>query len=262
MSNILDLQDRVALVSGAGQGIGRAIALAFAENGAKAVVINDFFADRAEATAAAVREAGCEALAVSCDVTDLAAVKAMATEGEAAFGQIDILVNNAGNAGPADPDRTRRPFWETEPEDWARWIDTNLYGVLNCTRATVGGMVERGFGRVVTIISDAGRVGEPHLVPYSAAKGGAASFTRALAKATAKQGVTVNNVAIGAVDTDALKNVKANPEMFAKMVRVYPVGRIGQPNEVANMVLFLCSGAGEWITGQTYPVNGGYSFAV
>ena len=123
-------------------------------------------------------------------------------------------------------------------------------------------MVERGFGRVVTIISDAGRVGEPHLVPYSAAKGGAASFTRALAKATAKQGVTVNNVAIGAVDTDALKNVKANPEMFAKMVRVYPVGRIGQPNEVANMVLFLCSGAGEWITGQTYPVNGGYSFAV
>ncbi len=262
MSNILDLQNHVAMISGAGQGIGRAIAMGFAQNGAKGVVVNDYHLDRAEATAEMVRAAGCEALPVQCDVTDLDAVKDMVQQGEAAFGQIDIMINNAGNAGPSAPDRMGLPFWETEPEDWAKWIDTNLYGVLNCSRATVAGMVERGFGRVINIISDAGRVGEPHLVPYSAAKGGAASFTRALAKATAKKGVTVNNVAIGAVETDALAGIMAQPERFAKMVRVYPIGRIGQPEEVANMVVFLCSAAGEWITGQTYPVNGGYSSAM
>ena len=116
----------MAMISGAGQGIGRAIAIRFAEHGAKGVVVNDYHLDRAEATAEMVRTAGCEALPVQCDVTDLDAVKDMVAQGEAAFGQIDIMVNNAGNAGPSVPDRVTLPFWETEPEDWAKWIDTNL----------------------------------------------------------------------------------------------------------------------------------------
>ena len=258
MSNLLNLANRVALVSG----VGRATVLGFAQHGARGVVVNDYHLDRAEAVAEEVRTLGCDALPVQCDVTDFGAVKEIVRQAEAAFGQVDIMVNNAGNAGPHEPDDTAVPFRETEPESWAKWIDTNFYGVLNCTRATVGGMVDWGFGRVITIISDAGRMGELHLVPYSAAEGGAASFSRALAKATAKKGVTVNNVAIGAVETDALAGIMARPDSFTKMVRVYPVGRISQPEEVANMVMFLCSKAGEWVTRQTYPVIGGYSFSL
>ncbi|MFZ0681073.1 MAG: SDR family NAD(P)-dependent oxidoreductase [Candidatus Binatus sp.] len=166
-NNILDLKGRVGLVTGAGQGVGRAVALRFAENNAGGVVINDFRLERAEAVAAEVEKLGVKAIAAQCDVTNFASVTAMFEKARAAFGKVDILVNNAGNAG-ADPSAVaRKPFWEQEPKDWEPFLGTNLFGVLNCVRIAGPEMIANKYGKIVTVISDAGRVGEPHLEIYS-----------------------------------------------------------------------------------------------
>ncbi|GAA5232523.1 SDR family NAD(P)-dependent oxidoreductase [Verticiella sediminum] len=263
MSEILDLSGRVALVTGAGQGVGRQVALHMAAHGAAGVVVNDYFQERAEAVAAEVEKAGGKAIAVQADVTSFDAVKAMVAKAEAQFGKVDILVNNAGNAGAnPDPD-ARKPFWETGPEAWNSFIGVNLYGVINCTAAVVPGLIERGAGRIITVISDAGRAGESGLEVYSGAKAGAAGFTRAIARTLGRYNVTANCVAIAATATPAIKaRLEANPERTKKMLSNYVIRRPGEPADVANMVLFLASGASSWITGQTYPVNGGFSFAL
>jgi 2-hydroxycyclohexanecarboxyl-CoA dehydrogenase len=254
--DLLDLGGRVALVTGAGQGVGRAVALAFARHGARRVLVNDFYPERAETVAREVADLGCEGVATPFDVTDIDAVRAAFADA----GQVDILVNNAGNAGSGavtiDP-----PFWESDPADWDRWLKPNLHGALNVTHAVLPGMVERGYGRVVTVISDAGRVGEPHLVIYSAAKAGAAGFMRALAKAVGRHGITANCVALSSIRTPTIEPL-LDEEAVTKMLRHYPIKRIGEPEDAAAMILFLSSDAASWITGQTYPVNGGYSFAV
>jgi 2-hydroxycyclohexanecarboxyl-CoA dehydrogenase len=262
MQDLLSLSGRVALVTGAGQGVGRQIARHFAAHGAQAVVVNDFFLERAEAVVAELEAAGTQAVPAQCDVTDLGQVKAMVAAAEQAVGPIDILVNNAGNAGPQTSIEDATPFWETGPEQWAPWLGANFFGVLNCTNAVVGGMVERGYGRVVTIVSDAGRVGEPSLVVYSGAKAGAAGFMRALAKAVGRAGVTANCIALAAMRTPATEGMTADDTVLKAMLRSYVVRRLGEPDDAANMALFLASGASSWITGQTYPVNGGYALAV
>jgi 2-hydroxycyclohexanecarboxyl-CoA dehydrogenase len=262
MDDILDLAGKRALVTGAGQGVGREIALRLAAFGA-AVVVNDYHADRATAVVGEITAAGGRALSAECDVTNFEHVQRMVGEAGQKMGGIDILVNNAGNAGPElDPTDNAVRFWETGPDEWAPWMGTNYYGVLNCTRSVLPGMVEKEWGRVVTIISDAGRVGEPNLVVYSGAKAGAAGFSRALAKAVGRYNVTVNCVALSSIRTPGVSRVLDNEELVRKMLSRYVVRRVGQPTDVANMVLFLASNAAEWITGQTYPVNGGYSFAV
>jgi 3-oxoacyl-[acyl-carrier protein] reductase len=178
------------------------------------------------------------------------------------FGRIDVLINNAGNAGPAVIDESSvKPFWETGPQDWARWMATNFYGVLNCCHAVVPGMLARKGGRIITMVSDAGRVGEPHLAVYSGAKAGAAGFMRGLARAVAHAGVTANCIALGATRTPGIEPMIADPENVKKMLRGYLIRRLGEPADAAAMILFLASDAGGWITGQTYPVNGGYSLA-
>jgi 2-hydroxycyclohexanecarboxyl-CoA dehydrogenase len=259
--DLLSLEGKVALVTGAGQGVGRQVALHLGAHGA-AVVVDDFFAERAEAVAAELRELGARALPLRCDVSEIEEVRAMVATAEAELGPIDILVNNAGNAGPQMSIVDPTPFWETGPEDWAPWLAANFYGVLNVTNAVVGGMVERGYGRIVTVVSDAGRVGEPAFVVYSGAKAGAAGFMRALARAVGSAGVTANCVALSAMRTPATEEMTEQDETVKRLLRSYVIRRLGEPDDAANMVLFLASEAASWITGQTYPVNGGYAMAV
>ena len=259
--DLAGLNGAVALVTGAGRGIGREIALSLARHGARAVAVNDFFAERAESVAAEVRALGLDAVAVVGDVSSHETALRLADSAAAALGPIDILVNNAGNAGPQHGIDDRAPFWETGPEEWAPWLDTNLYGVLNCTRAVLPAMVASGRGRIISVISDAGRVGEPNLAVYSAAKAGVAGFTRAIAKAVGRYQVTANCVACGYIDTPTTSGLADDPELLARALRPYQIRRPGRPEDVAAAVTFLASPAASWITGQTYPVNGGYSMA-
>ena len=263
MSDILDLNGKIALVTGAGQNVGREIALYFGAHNAGGVVVNDYVLERAQAVAAEIESAGVPALAIQGDVTDHAAVKAMVARATGRFGRIDVLVNNAGNGGANPSAALRKPFWETDPEAWNSFIGVNLYGVINCSGAVIPGMIERQGGRIITIISDAGRMGESGLEIYSAAKAGAAGFSRAIARTLGRSNITANTVAIAAMNTPQVgSRLKADPERFKRVMANYVIRRLGEPSDIAAMVLFLASDASGWITGQTYPVNGGFSFAM
>ena len=258
MVNILDLQGRVALVTGAGQGVGRQAALHLATNNAGAVIVNDYFQERAETVAEEIRATGATALALAADVTDPEAVDAMVSRAEKDLGRVDILVNNAGNAGPLQNVADLKPFWETTPDEWRHWLGTNFFGVLNCCRAVLPVMMRQRYGRLTTVISDAGRVGEPHLAVYSGAKAGAAGFMRALAKAVGRFEITANCVALSGIRTPGVAGL-LDEEAVARMLKSYVIRRLGEPDDAANLILFLSSDAASWITGQTYPVNGGYA---
>jgi 3-oxoacyl-[acyl-carrier protein] reductase len=262
--DILDLGGRVALITGGGQGVGRQIALHFARHNSGGVVVNDFHLDRAESVAEEIRAAGGKAMALQADVTDLPGVKAMVTLAAAELGPIGVLVNNAGNLGTHPTDDWLKPFWETTPEEWKRAIDVNLYGVLNCAAAVIPGMIARQApGRLVTIISDAGRFGDANIEAYAAAKAGAAGFMRSAARSLGRYGITANSVSIASTRTKAtVAGFNEDPAQKKKQMERYIIRRLGEPNDVANMVLFLASDASSWITGQTYPVNGGYSLAL
>lgn len=253
---------KTALITGAGTGIGAAIARRFAHEGAR-VVLTQLDAGPVEEVAAAIVAAGGEALAISgADVSQPDDVARVITAACDRFGPLDILVNNAGNAGPDPVPTDLKPFWETDPAEWERWFSTNLYGVLNCCHAAMPGMIARKWGRIVSVVSDAGRVGEPHYAVYSGAKAGAAGFMRAIAKAGGRYGITANCVSLSAISTPGLEARLADPERRKKILSNYVIRRLGKPEDAAAMILFLCSPAAEWITGQTYPVNGGYDFAV
>ncbi|MBI5275826.1 MAG: SDR family oxidoreductase [Burkholderiales bacterium] len=261
MDNILDLKGRVALITGAGQGVGRQTALHFAAHGCRAVIVNDYFPERAEAVAAEVTALGSCGIPMACDITDFDVVMEKTATLAREAGGLHILVNNAGNAGPTGQLDNFPAFWETGPDDWSRWLGTNLYGVLNASRAAVPVMIASGGGSIVNVISDAGRVGEPHLAVYSAAKAGASGFSRALAKAVAVHKIRVNAVALASINTAGIQSMLADEAAVKKMLRSYLIRRLGEPNDAANMILFLASPAAGWITGQTYPVNGGYSLS-
>ena len=258
MAMELDLTGRRVLVTGGGQGVGRGIALGFAIAGAE-VVVNDVRAERVAAVMDEIQVMGGSAVSSVFDVTDYAAV-ARAVED---VGGVDILVNNAGNAGAEGwPGRGR--FVDTEPADWERYLQVNLYGVMYCARGGLPGMITRGWGRVITIVSDAGRTGDANMAAYSAAKAGAAGLTRALALETGRHGITVNNIALGTMRTPATEEMWAdpdNPRIKATLQR-YLVRRPGLPEDVAPLAVFLASVQASWITGQTYPLNGGFSFAL
>jgi 3-oxoacyl-[acyl-carrier protein] reductase len=257
---MLDLQGANVLVTGGGQGVGRAIALAAVRCNAGAVLVNDVNAERAGAVAEEVTAAGGRGVAAVADVTDFESVQGMIAQGDD-HGGIDVLVNNAGNLG-ADPSKVERgAFWEIGPENWDPWIAVNLYGPLNTVRCVLPGMIQRARGgRLITIISDAGRVGEPGLEVYSAAKAGAAGLTRAVAKGVGRYGITANNVAIAATRTPTTEDGFSDEERMKKVLSRYVIRRVGEPEDIAGAVMFLASPSASWITGQTYPVNGGYSF--
>ena len=243
---MFELTGRVALVTGAGQGVGAGIARQLARQGA-AVAVNDLHADRAEATVATIAEAGGRAAGFAFDVSDYESVVSGVKEVEAEFGPIDVLVNNAGV--PADI--TMRKFRETEPADWVSCIDVNLYGVLNCCKAVIDGMCERAFGRVITISSGAGTSGVPiGVAAYGAGKGGGLAFMRNLALEVARDGVTANSIALGLMNNVA-------EEMLPRLARTIPVGRAGDPDEIGACCVYLASDEAGWMTGQTLQLNGG-----
>lgn len=263
--DLLDLDGQVALVTGAGQGAGRGIALELARHNAGGVAVNDFVAERAEAVAAEVRALGVPAMAAPFDVGDLQAVRAAASRIAAELGAAPtLLVNNAGMAGPNAQLRAGALFWEEDPADWDKYLRTNLYGVLNCCHAFIPGMVAAQRGRIVTIVSDSGRTGEPRQAVYSAAKAGAAGFVRSIAKETGRFGITCNAIALSTImpsqPDEAMQRFLASDQSKAQLSR-YVVRRYGKPEDVAALTTFLCSDAAAWITGQTYPLNGGYSMA-
>jgi NAD(P)-dependent dehydrogenase (short-subunit alcohol dehydrogenase family) len=263
--DLLDLKGQVALVTGAGQGAGRGIAHTLARHNAGGVAVNDYVLERAEAVAAEIEALGVKAAAVQADVGDRSSVAAAFETARAALGPVTILVNNAGNAGPKTTMGRSPPFWETDPGDWDRFFRTNLFGVMNCCHVALPQMIAQQRGRIVTIVSDAGRIGEARLAAYAAAKAGAAGFVRSIAKEAGRYGITCNAISLStlapAMQPEKLAAFMASDPIKAQLSR-YTIRRFGTSDDVAAMVLFLCSDAAEWITGQTYPVNGGYSFAV
>jgi NAD(P)-dependent dehydrogenase (short-subunit alcohol dehydrogenase family) len=253
-----DLTSRRAVITGAGQGVGAAIARYLAEAGAD-VAVNDRVAERAQAVVDELTAAGHSAVAAPFDVTDFDAVTA-ALDG---LGGVDVLVNNAGNAG-GDGWTSMAPFAETDPAEWQPFIAVNLFGVMHCVRAALPAMIERRWGRIITIISDAGRIGEPNMAAYAAAKGGAAALTRSVAREVGRHGITANNISLGTMRTPLTEQRWAGTDHAeqAAALKPYIIRRPGQPNDVAGLALYLASPAAEWVTGQTYPMNGGYSLAL
>ncbi|KJC55937.1 oxidoreductase [Bradyrhizobium sp. LTSPM299] len=263
MSEILDLAGRVALITGAGQGVGRRIALHFAAHNAGCVAVNDYHLDRAQSVVDEITALGGKAIAVQADVTDLDAVKGMVKTVADAYGSIGVLVNNAGNQGIHPRAEVRQPFWEVGPDSWNKTIGVNLYGVMNCTSAVIPGMIARNAaGRIITIISDAGRWGDAGMETYAAAKAGAAGFMRSVARTLGRYQITANSIAIAATATETNARVNPKADVDKKILEKYIIRRRGDPVDVANMALFIASDASPWITGQTYPVNGGFSFAL
>jgi len=264
MRDLLDLGGQGALVTGAGQGAGRGIAHMLAAHNA-AVAVNDYVLERAETVTAEIREAGGKAVAVQADVGDRASVAAAFAMARAHLGPITILVNNAGNAGP-NSEFDLAQFWESDPAEWPRYFHTNLFGVMNCCHVALPEMVAARQGRIVTIGSDSGRMGDARLSAYGAAKAGAAGFMRCLASETGRYGITCNTVSLATQQPQGMSEAELAEHYASERVKAqlshYTIRRFGRPDDVAAMALFLCSGAASWITGQTYPVNGGYSYAL
>jgi 3-oxoacyl-[acyl-carrier protein] reductase len=254
----IELAGRRALVTGAGQHVGRAIAHALARSGAE-VVVNDLRIDRCERVVKEIAEAGGRARAAVFDVTDPAAVVRCIHDLAP-----DILVNNVGDTGAGNPPGPARHRWshfvDSQPEEWNAFFAVNLFGVLHCAHAALPRMIERGWGRIITIISDAARVPERRMAAYAAAKAGAAGFSRALAAEVGRQGITVNCVSLGTIESEHATE-GAGPRR-QEAPPGYLVPRLGRPQDAASLVVFLASSHADWITGQTYPVNGGYSSAL
>ena len=245
---MFDLTGRVALVTGAGQNVGAGIACALARQGA-ALAVNDFHADRALRITEEINQAGGQAVAIPFDVTDLAAVTAGFDEATARLGPVDVLVNNAGTGGPTEP-MPMAQFADMGPEKWAPIIAVNLFGPMNCAKAAIGSMIDRRWGRIITISSGAGQIGmKIGVSPYAAGKAGASGFMRHLAIENAKHGVTVNTISLGLVLDD--------PGMVEALAKTIPVGRMGTPADVGALAVYLASDEASWLTGQTIGLNGG-----
>jgi 2-hydroxycyclohexanecarboxyl-CoA dehydrogenase len=243
------LEGKVVLVTGAGRGIGKAIAERLAAEGAK-VAVADIDPTTASATAA---EIGRGAIAVTMDVTDGGSVRDAVAQTARRLGPIDVLVNNAGW------DKIE-PFVKSQEETWDRVIAINLKGPIRCARAVLDSMIERRSGKIVSIGSDAGRVGSTGEAVYSAAKAGVIGFGRTLAREVARYGINVNVVCPGPTNTPLLQEtVGGNEKLMAALKQAIPLGRTGEPDDLAAAVAFLASDDAGFITGQTLSVSGGLS---
>jgi len=265
-----DLTGRVALVTGGGQGVGRQVCRTLAAAGAQ-VVVNDLVGERAERVAAEIADAGGESVGLAADVTDRDQVDTMIASAREAYGPVGILVNNAGIIPERRTGEVGLPlFHESDPASWRKIVDLNYFGTMHCTQAVLPGMIDAESGRIVSVISDAGRVGEARMVVYSGAKAAILGFTRALAREVGAHRINVNAIALAAVShespmADFLRE-DADPESdetLAKVLRQYPLGRglgrLARPDDAASAIAFLCSDGAEYITGQCLPVNGGFA---
>lgn len=251
MSLDLVLKGKVGIVTGSGSGIGRQIALTLAQEGAN-VVINDIDEGKIKNVAEEVRSHGVKALEAKVDITSWEEVNSMVDNTLKEFGKIDILVNNAGIGAYGMFKDLDRNVWDPD-------INVNIYGVLNCCKAVIPNMIERKYGKIVSIGSDAGRVGEPYFSVYSGAKAFIIGFSKALAKELGRYMINVNVVCPGTTKTPLVEPLISNEEVVKKMLKAYAIRRLGEPEDIANAVVFLVSDASSWVTGQTLSVSGGYS---
>ncbi len=245
----MGLENRVALVTGASQGIGRAIALTLARAGARVAV--NFYPGQDEKAAQVVKEIeklGCSGFAVAADIRDKSAVEEMVNTVQKHFGRLEILVNNAGITRDS-------LLLRMKEQDWDDVLATNLTGIFHCTRAALKFMLKQRWGRIINIASVIGVTGNAGQANYGAAKAGVIGFTKCVAREVASRGITANAIAPGYIETEMTEKISL--ETKEELLRRIPVGRIGKPDDVAAVVIFLASPGADYITGQTIHVDGG-----
>jgi 2-hydroxycyclohexanecarboxyl-CoA dehydrogenase len=266
----LGLKDKTAVVTGGGQGVGRAICKELAAEGVR-VAVNDLVAARADKVVAEIVEAGGIALAVPADITDATQVEEMLSRANKELGPVTILVNNAGIIPERREKGGRTPRFLDQPiADWAKIVNLNLFGTMHCCRVALPSMVKEGGGSIINIISEAGRVGEANMAVYSGAKGAIAAFGKALAREHGRDRIIVNSVALGAVSHEGIKDgplhidaTVENNELLGRVLALYPIGkglgRLSRPDDVSAIVAFLASNRALFITGQTIGASGGFT---
>jgi NAD(P)-dependent dehydrogenase (short-subunit alcohol dehydrogenase family) len=250
----LELSGKVVLVTGAGQGLGRAIGLAFAREGAHVAFHHHASSAGAEAAAVEARALGVKAAAVGADLREDAAVSGAVARVERELGPIDVLVNNAAAT-------QRKAFLESGPADWAPQVDVTVTGTLRITHAVARGMAARRAGAIVNLMGDSGRVGESGLLVTATTRASTVGLTKSLARELARHGIRANCVSIALVQTDNLEVHAggAEDERMKKILAQYPLRRLGRPADVTAMILLLASPLSSWTTGQVISVNGGYA---
>jgi 2-hydroxycyclohexanecarboxyl-CoA dehydrogenase len=262
----LGLAGKTVIVTGGASNVGRGIVLAFAKEGSN-IVLADIDEVQGEKTAELARKEGGRVVVVKTDVTNLEQCQAMVKRTLDEFGRLDILVNCVGWIYD-------RLFTEKPREEWVREVDTNYWSVINCTRAVVDHMIAQKSGKIISLASDAGKVGEYREVVYAGAKGAVIAFSKSLAREVGRYGININVLCLGTVPPASDEEIgsesmwrsgglfyKMTPEVKEKMAKAYPLRRLGKAEDIANAVVFLASDATGWITGQAISVDGGYTMA-